>query len=383
MRTTGPLVRVGPVFDSGKVVEAVGVDEEGEAGEAVAGRGEEEAQEVCGAFGPAHAAADEGCGEAAGSRLSFDRLRMNGLQQERSGGRVDAAVVVFGERQVDGLGALGGGDGVDALGAGEGGEARAGAHGRLGREPGRADVVAGAGDDEGVAVGALMGVETTCGELGRDQRGGQHFDVDGALFGQAGRYADVEDAKAAGVLGAGEGEQADLGVGECEGYVEVGAGRVDPACVGVQAGRQVEGDEEGCAFGGLRVNGRRPQSLQGQHGVSDGAGQGAGAAGAEDGIDDDTGTAQEAVEGVGVGFGDDVDAVVAGEVELGVVVGATGEEAADDVGTPAAEVAGNDEAVCAVVAGANEDDSAKAGCGAEFVADGPGYGEAGGFHEGV
>ena len=95
-----------------------------------------------------------------------------GLAYDGGSGGVYAPSIVLGKRQVDGLCALGGGDGVDAFGAGQGCQPSPGADGCLGRQPRRANVVAGAGDNEGVAVGALVGVEGGAAGVGTPPIGG-------------------------------------------------------------------------------------------------------------------------------------------------------------------------------------------------------------------
>ena len=220
-------------------------------------------------------------------------------------------------------------------------------------------------------------------ELGRRPSGGEHFNVYGPLFGQAGRDADVQHSQTPRVFRAGEAEQAGFRVAESEGGVEARAGGVNLASVGVEAGGQVEGEEQRWPFDKLRVTWFGTEALQCEHGVADRAAQGAGASRTEDGVYDQTGAAEEALEGVTIGGDEDLDAILTGEVELGVVIGALDEEAADDFGSPAAEVAGYHEAVSAVVAGADEYDDAGTRCAAEFVAGSLGGGEAGVFHEGV
>ena len=102
--------------------------------------------------------------------------------------------------------------------------------------------------------------------------------------------ADVDDFDAAGVLGAGERVQPDLGMAERDREVGGNGARVDGAGVGVDAGREVDGDD---------ARRLRP-AAESTHALQD-LGQvrldGTRRSGAEEGVDDELGVGEEAVEG--------------------------------------------------------------------------------------
>ena len=170
----------------------------------------------------------------------------------------------------------------------------------------------------------------------------------------AGGQADVDDFDAAGVLGAGQRVQADFGVAERDGEVGGNGARVDGAGVGVDAGRQVDGDEPRR----LRPGAELTDALQYLRQVRF---DGARWPGAEEGVDDQLGVGEEAVEGgeAGVVFGvGDVDFALDELGEVGVVGAAFCQQVDARFGAPVVQVAGRDEAVAAVVAGTGQDDDA-------------------------
>ena len=235
-------------------------------------------------------------------------------------GREEAFVVVEGLE--GGLGELGGQDGVDRAGAGEGDDAGAGAVGAHAGEERGADVVVGARDDEGAAEGALVRVrrafrEQVAGpavshEL-RSRRRGPARDVGNA---------DVDDFDAAGVPGAGENVKADLGPLEGDGVVGRDGARVSGAGVGVETGGKIDGQQSRRKAAGTGL-------VEAVEEVGEVAVDLAGAAGAEEGVDDEFGAAEgvvQALPGALFGHGDRGNVALGELLEVDVVLRAGLEE---------------------------------------------------------
>ena len=262
---------------------------------------------------------------------------------------------------MDGLGAFGRSDGIDAFGAGQGGQPGPGAHRCLRRQPGCADVVARAGHHQRVSVGPLVGVEGTGRQMIRNPPGSEHLHFHRPLFGQAGRNADIQHSQPPGPLRAGKAKQPGLGIAQGQRRIEVGAGRVNLAGVGVQASGQVQGQQRG-RFGELAG------PLQQQHRVAGRAGQRPGAAGSQHGVNDHLRAAHQALQRLVIRVGCDFDAILPRQVLLGVAFGAARQQAAGDLGAPASQVSGRHETVGSVVARPHQHDDAGTRRAAQFVA---------------
>ena len=350
-----------PIGDAGERVQRIGVDD----GVHRQGRGGQQrlAHEGLRACAPSQTAADQQ-GVVAVEGGAEPSARVGGVAARRIDGR----------GEMGGLGELGGEDGPDGRGSDQCDITRAGACCAHAGKVGRAHVGVGTCDGEDAPEATLVRPAGARRELLPDPR--RRHDVRGRTFESLAGDADVGCDQLADVVGGGEAEVARLG--RAEGDRSVGGhGRgVCVAGVGVDAGGDVDGEDvEVGAPGLLRTDGFEDRAQR--------LGQGAAAARAQHGVDDEVGGAKGLPQACPVVVVRGIDRVGAGGDGAGEerVGGARRAEVQLDVRAPVAEVAPRDEAVAAVGAGADEDQGVVADAHASPGVGG--HGEAGALHEGV
>ena len=190
------------------------------------------------------------------------------------------------------------------------------------------------------------------------------------LLRQAGRHADVQHAQPAHPLRAWEPEHPGLGVAQGRSDVGSGAGWVGLAGVGVQAGGQIQRQQQ-------RAAGPDPGLLQPEHRLPHCPLQRAGAPRAKNGVDDQPRAGEQPGQrGKAVVVRSALhypDSVRQGQAHLGVGRGSRRHQVAGYFCTPAAQVAGGDQAVGPVVARPGQREHVRSGDAAQHLAGRPGH----------
>lgn len=354
---------LGGVVHGSEGVECVGIDDD--ASGAIGGVGEGGPGEGAGVVGEVEAWAEDG-----GAGLGPVVAECDG------GFACEGAFGARGEGQPGGFGE-GASEPLDELlGGGDGDEAGTGAIGAGGGEGDGAAVTPGPADDEHASEGAFVGIGGALGEVVAYPAGGDEFEGDGfgCFFGDA----DVDDLDASDGIAPRGLVHADFGQAEGDGEVGGNEVGIDGAGVAIEAGWDIDGDDFRWLVAGAGGGECGEGPRDGVGGV-----EGEVLSDAEEGVDDEVGGGELGGELLAGGVGGAVDdGQVAGSefVEAGGLAVAFG-EVDGDVGAPVVEVAGGDEAVAAVVAGAGEDEDVAAFEGAEEHPGFLGDGEPGFFHE--
>ena len=253
--TTGPLILCRQSRISGQVVQPVCVDQERQTCQFALRQMQQSPEELRSSLRPSHAAADK--------RRSEPPVRP-GDHSSRSRG--DSPLAILGQRQVNGLGTLGGSKSIDTLGTCQRGQPRSRAYRSLRRQPRRANVVPRSGHHQRVSVGALVRVEGPWRQVISHPLRRHHLDIHRPLLPQAQGDADVQHSQPPGPFHPRKSQQPSLGVAKGQRHIKLRAGRIDGARIRVQARRQVQGHEH-------RPNGGQPDSLQNTHGLAHRASQ--------------------------------------------------------------------------------------------------------------